>query len=223
MPQFDIGENALGYEARFSPPPFSLLDQTGVLVSGLYHAFLGMHSGLDSFTVEEQTENALAPGIAVALGERGTYTFRFDYIQWDLPQAWSWEWDPSPLTRGDAWLRTVAPSIVYQSQVFTYEAHGLLVNSNAGDYLLSLGSPALAGMGANAGTGLIFHMSYTDHSWYVHLMIDHSHVLPGGLFVQMVTTILGNQTAHEAMVKGIRNIFQNSLTQLGLEIITGVG
>jgi hypothetical protein len=223
MQPFDIGENQLEYQGSLATPLFVLLSNRTKVAADLYNALLGLHSGINSFSFSTGKTGAIAPTLDVDLNEYGTYHLASEQIQWRFPDAWTYEWRPTPLVRADAWLRAAVPNLTFQNHVFTYEAHGSLLSGDARNFLLGFGSPALEGLGVNDGTGLIFHFSYPSHGWYVHLLVDHSHVQPEGLFIQMVTTIEGGGIDYEQTTSWIKDLFREALGRLGLEIATGVG
>jgi hypothetical protein len=203
MQPFDIGENQLEYQGSLATPLFVLLSNRTKVAADLYNALLGLHSGINSFSFTTGKTGAIAPTLDVDLNEYGTYHLASEQIQWRFPDAWTYEWRPTPLVRADAWLRAAVPNLTFQNHVFTYEAHGSLLSGDARNFLLGFGSPALEG--------------------YVHLLVDHSHVQPEGLFIQMVTTIEGGGIDYEQTTSWIKDLFREALGRLGLEIATGVG
>lgn len=221
---FDIGENQLEYEGVLETPLFALLSNRLRVVADLHQRLAGLHRGISSFSFESPADGSVDTTLTVDLQSHGTYHLGYEQIRWILPAAWSWEWNPDVLVRTGEWLRSAMPRVSFQSHVFTYEAHGWILGAgSAREFLLGLGSPALDRLGENDGTGLIFHFSYPSHNWYVHLMIDHSHINPGGLFVQMVTTIEGDLASYQETVDWMRGLFREALAKLGLQIVTGVG
>ncbi|HZG41424.1 MAG TPA: hypothetical protein VEY93_00590 [Longimicrobium sp.] len=223
MQPFDIGENQLEYQGSLVTPLFVLLSNRTKVVADLYNALLGLHSGITSFSFTTGKTGAIAPTLDVDLNAFGTYHLASEEIQWRFPDAWTYEWRPTPLMRADAWLRSAVPNLTFENHVFTYEAHGSLLNGDARGFLLGLGGPVIEGLGVDDGTGLIFHFRYPSHGWYVHLLVDHSHVQAGGLFIQMVTTIEGGAIGYDQTVSRMRDLFCGALGRLGLEIVTGVG
>lgn len=223
MPSIHVTQDQLEYVGFLSPPAFPLLSRPEQVVSGLYFAFVGLHSGLENFAVENDSQVPLSQIISVNLTDRGTYRFSSERIEWVFPEAGSWELDASVLSRGEAWLRSALPNLKFQSHYYTYFAHGWLLDGSAADFLVSLGSPELPGFGENQGTGLVFHANFPDHNWAIQLTVDHSNILPGALFVQIVTTVEGDRIDHAGTVRHIDALFHEGLKRLGLELERSIG
>ena len=222
MRSITVHQDQLEYVGLFATPAFGLLAQPDKVVSGLYHAFIGLHNGLSDFQVENAA-TGLTRDTSVTLLERGTYRFTPERIEWTYPDAGSSDLDAGVLARGDSWLRSVLPELKFQHHYYTYYAHCRLDDGSARDFLLSLSSPHLAGFGENQGTGLIFHANFPDHNWAMQVTIDHSNVVPMGLFVQCVVAISTDYVPHADTVRHIDGLFRQSLVQLGLKLVRFVG
>jgi hypothetical protein len=223
MRSITVHQDQLEYVGLLAAPALDLVSQPDKVVSGLYHAFLGMHSGLADFQVENERGTAVADTVVVNLGRHGSYRFDYERIEWTNPGAGSWELDVSALARGESWLRSVIPSLKFQHHYFTYFAHCWIDGGPARDYLLSLQSPQLAGVGENQGTGLIFRANFPDHNWAIQMTVDHSNVVSTGLYVQFVTSIAADQIPHQETVRHIDTLFRQALSHLGLQLVRFVG
>lgn len=222
MRSITVHQDQLEYVGLFATPAFGLLAQPDKVVSGLYYAFLGLHSGLSGFEIENP-EAALIHEISVGLIQRGTYRFTPERIEWTYPGAGSSELDATVLARGEAWLRSAVPELKFQHHYYTYFAHCSINDGSARDFLISLKSPHIAGFGENQGTGLIFHAGFPENGWVVQITVDHSNVVPGGLFVQCVTAITADPVQHQEIVRHIDVLFHQALTSLGLNLVRDVG
>lgn len=218
-----VGQDQLDYVGLLKAPAFGLLSQPDKVTSGLYYAFVGLHTGLSDFEVDNESSAQLNETLIVNLGQRGTYRFDYERIEWTLPNAGALELDASVLDRGDAWLRSTLPETKFQHHYYTYFAHCWIDEGTATDFLLGLSSPQLVGFGENHGTGLIFHVSFPTHKWSLQITVDHSNVIVGGLFVQLVSAIAVDQVPHQQTVRHIDDIFRKALAQLGLELVRHVG
>lgn len=223
MRTITVHQDQLEYVGLLATPALGLLSLPDKGVSGLYYAFLGMHSGLADLVVEKEGSAAVADPIVVNLGTRGSYRFDYERIDWTSPGAGAMELDVSAVARGDSWLRSALPGLKFEHHYYTYFAHCWIDEGSARDYLLSLQSPSLAGFGENQGTGLIFHANFPDHHWAFQLTVDHSNVVPTGLYVQCVSSIAADQVPHQDTVRHIDARFRQALGQLGLELVRFVG
>lgn len=222
MRSITVHQDQLEYVGLFATPAFGLLGQPDKVVSGLYYAFLGLHSGLPEFQVEN-AGTTLTHDVSVNLIGRGTYRFTPERIEWTYPGAGSSELDATVLARGEAWARSALPELKFQHHYYTYFAHCSFDEGSARDFLLSLSSPQLPGFGENQGTGLIFHAYFPDHNWSLQITIDHSNVVPTGLFVQCVTVIAANEVQHPHNVRYIDQLFRQALAGFGLNLVRLVG
>jgi hypothetical protein len=223
MLSIQVYQDQLEYVGLFATPAFGLLSQSSKIVSGLYHAFLGMHSGLAAFRNESDPDTPLIETIIVDLTDRGTYRLNTERIEWTFPAAGASELDASVLARGDAWLRSTLPSLTFQHHYYTYFAHAWVLGGSAREFLIGLGSPQLEGVGENQGTGLIFHTNFPDHGWSLQITVDHSHVLAEGLFVQAVAIVVTDRVNHRQTVDDIDRLLRESLARLGLQLERSVG
>jgi hypothetical protein len=224
MLSLEVYQDQLEYVGLFAAPVFGLLSQREKVVSGLYYAFLGLHSGLADFQVEGEGAGGLAETIAVNLTDRGTYRFSSERVEWTFsgPGGRS-ELDGSVLDRGNAWLRSTVPSVAFKEHFYTYFAHAWVIGGSAREFLIGLNSPHLHGFGENQGTGLIFHADFPDHGWSVQITIDHSNVAADGLFVQILAVVSADQVDHQQTAKGVDRLLRDSLERLGLMFTPGVG
>jgi hypothetical protein len=222
MRSITVHQDQLEYVGLFATPAFGLLAQPDTVVSGLYHAFLGLHSGLSEFQIES-SGTALARDISVSLTDRGTYRFTPERVDWTYPSAGSSELDAAVLARGEAWLRAAQPELKFQDHYYTYFAHCSIDQGSASEFLLSLASPHLPGLGENQGTGLIFHATFPEHGWAMQITIDHSNVVPAGLYVRCVTAITADHVQHPFIVRHIDELFRRALTSVGLTLVRFVG
>jgi hypothetical protein len=223
MLSIQVYQDQLEYVGLFATPAFGLLSQSTRVVSGLYHAFVGMHSGLAAFQAESNPDIPLMETVVVNLTDRGTYRLNGERIEWTFPAAGASELDASVLARGDAWLRSTLPSLTFQHHYYTYFAHCWVVGGSAKEFLIGLGSPHLEGVGENLGTGLIFHVNFPDHGWSLQITVDHSHVLVDGLFVQAVATVMMDRVSHQQTVGDVDRLLRESLVRLGLQLERFVG
>ena len=224
MLSLQVYQDQLEYVGLFAAPVFGLLSQREKVVSGLYHAFLGLHSGLTDFQVQGEEAGGLSETIVVNLTDKGTYRFGSERIEWAFPgPGGRSEMDGSVLDRGNAWLRSAVPSVTFKQHFYTYFAHAWVIGGSAREFLTGLNSPHLPGFGENQGTGLIFHANFPDHGWSIQITIDHSNVAADGLFVQILAVVNADNVNHQQTVRDVDRLLRESLERLGLPFAPGVG
>ena len=213
-----VQHNQLEYVGVFAQPALSLWGDGKAILDGLFRTFEGYHSGLNALRTIGEADAPATQGVAVSLGERGNYRFKFERIEASLFNFSDEQIAvfAQVLERGDKWVRRSVPGLVYKSHLFTYASHSALSEGTSKDYLRSLSTLQLKGIGQNLGSGVIFHADVPDRQWTVQLAIDHSLSITDGLYVQMYVFVAGDVVNYaETLSKG-RNILDSSLEQLGL-------
>lgn len=223
MLSIQVSQDQLEYVGLFAAPAFSLLSRPEQVVSGLYHAFSGMHHGLSDFEIESESHVPLSETIVVKLTNGGTYRFGSERIEWTLPSASTSDLDALVLDKAAEWIRSALPSGKFQSHYYTYYAHAWVLEGSAKDFLLGLGGPQLPGLGESQGTGFIFHGTYPAHGWTLQLTIDHSNVVAGGLYIHVVSTVMADHAPHQETVRYIDDVLVDSLKRLGLQLVRFAG
>jgi hypothetical protein len=220
MVSIEVSQDQLEYVGLLATPAFTLLSDPEKIVGGLYYAFLGLHTGLGDF----QTEGTgVLQQTVINLHTRGTYRFSVERVEWQFLGAGLWELDPSPLVRGDSWLRSAVSGLKFKNHYITYAAHTWMREGTARDFLLSHPRPHLVGFGEDHGTGLIFHGYHPDRNWSVHLTIDHSNLVQNGLFLQMVVVIAAESIDYVQTIRVMDELFRRAIAQLGLDLVRSVG
>jgi hypothetical protein len=222
MRVLDVQHAQLDYLAVLERPAFPLWANFPGMMSGLYQAFDGLHSGLADLTVEGDGRDPLSRTVVVALGEQGLFRVGYERVEAELPDYTQDDLAafPATLARGDRWMRTHWSGVVVETHCFTFSIHGVLKEGSSGDFLRSLSKINL-GIGKNLGTGLILHAVLPKTSWQLHLTLDHSSAVEGGLFVQYVVMIGDDEINYERALDAVINFLHNGAETLGLDI--GIG
>jgi hypothetical protein len=224
MRQLEIVQDQLDYVGLLAAPAFRLFSDRMALASGLYHAFQGYHSGVDSVTFESDPTQPLREVCEIDLDDYGAYKVTVERIEWTRLDAWTWALDCALLARGDAWLRSLrAGHAVMHSHYFTYTAHATTLLGVGRDLLLELGAPALRSLGESDGTGLIYHARLSPGNHPVQLTIDHSHEAPNGVYLELIVSLETDLLDYEKIGSWLLDILNRSIGELGLQVITGRG
>lgn len=217
MTTLHVQQAQLDYVAAFAVPAFPLWENVPAMLGGLYGAFDGLHSGLADLIVEGSEADPLGRKVLVSLGAHGSLRVGYDRLEASIPLVGK---PPSRfrdvLVRGDAWLRASWPAAAVHTHYLTIGIHAVLAPGTSVDYLRSLGGPVLSGIGDDLGTGFIFHVAPPMSQWQVHLTLDHSPLVEGGLFVKYVVTIPVDQIDYPAAVEQSDALLVNALASLGL-------
>jgi hypothetical protein len=217
MTKLHVHQAQLDYVAVFAVPAFPLWENVPAMLGGLYSAFDGLHSGLADLSVEGSEADPLGRKVLVSLGAHGSLRVGYDRIEASTPLVGA---APSRfrdvLVQGDAWLRTSWSTAAVHTHYLTFSIHAGLDHGTSVDYLRSLGGPVLTGIGDDLGTGVIFHVAPPVGQWQVHLTLDHSPLVEGGLFVEYVVTIPVDQIEFPAVLTHSDAILVNALASVGL-------
>lgn len=222
MRVLDVQHAQLDYLAVLERPAFPLWANFPGMMSGLYQAFDGLHSGLGDLTVEGDGRDPLNRAVVVALGEQGIFRVGYERVEAELPGYTHDDLGafPATLARGDRWMRTHWSGVAVETHCFTFSIHGALNGGSSGDFLRSLSKINL-GIGTNLGTGLILHAFLPRTGWEVHLTLDHSSVVEEGLFVQYVVMIGDDEINYERALEVAISYLHKGAETLGLDIGTG--
>jgi hypothetical protein len=219
----DISQDQLDYVGLLTVPMFHLFTGASSVASGLYYAFLGLHSGADAITVDANPAQPSQMNCAVALSDRGTWRLSLERVDWTLPRAYTWELNSDVLARGDAWLRTAVRGPLLRSHYFTYTAHLFPLEGTAQDVLTALRTPTLKGFGESYGTGAIYHVYLAPRQWTVQITVDHSQHFTGFLFFQMIVAVEQDALDYTQIGGDLFRLMHQAFMATGLDVVTGVG
>lgn len=218
-----IGQEQLDYVGLLTAPMFYVFRDSASAASGLYYAFLGLHAGLDSITVEQDPAQLSQVAAAVSLGGRGTWRLGLERIDWTFPHASRWELNSEILGRGDAWLRTIVRGPLLRNHYFTYTAHLFPQGGTAQDVLAALGTPTLPNFGESFGTGAVFHTFLSPRQWTVQITVDLSQQVVGGVFFQMIVAITQDTLDYNEIGLELYGVLRQALAATGLNVDMPVG
>jgi hypothetical protein len=223
MRRMHIYQDQLDYVGLLTVPMYHLFTSTPAVASGLYYAFLGLHSGTESITVDADPAQLPQMTCAVTLGQWGTWRLSLERVDWTLPHASSWKLDSAVLARGDTWLRTAVRGPLLRNHYFTYTAHLFAAEGTAHDVLASLGTPALENLGESYGTGAIYHVFLASHRWTVQITVDHSQQFTGGIFFQVIAAMEQDAVDYTQVGVDLYALVRQVLITTGMDVEMSVG
>lgn len=223
MRRMHIYQDQLDYVGLLTVPMYHLFTSTPAVASGLYYAFLGLHSGTESITVDADPAQLSQMNCAVTLGQWGTWRLGLERVDWTLPQASSWELGSGLLARGDAWLRSAVRGPLLRNHYFTYSAHLFAEEGTAHDVLAALGTPALKGLGESYGTGAVYHVYLPPQQWTIQITVDHSQQFTGGIFFQMIVAMEQDAIDYGKIGVDMYTMVRQVLITTGMDVVMNVG
>lgn len=224
MQILNVQQAQLDYVATFAEPAFALWTDVPGMMGGLYHAFAGLHAGLGDFAVEGDDREPVARKVVATLGHQGFFRVGYDRVEAVLPNYTRVDLAEysSTLARAATWLRSQESATVIDGHYLSFSIHAGLGVGSSVDYLRSLGGRELPGIGESLGTGLIFHAVIPTSQTQVHLTIDHSTFIEGGLFVQHVVTFATDRIVDAEWLNWSTHTLDRALQGVGL-MFPGVG
>lgn len=213
-----IQMNQLDYVAAFSRPALSLWGDGARILQGLYDAFHGLHQGLNDITVEGDPGHPAQQSVTVAIKPNAYYRFRFDRVEAQMVNFSEAQLATLPdiLARGDRWLRESIPSLAYQSHVLSYSSHSRLEGATSSDVLAGLTRTNFPMLGESAGAGIIYRSELPSRGWRTQLTIDHSLVVPDGLFVYFEVLVNADQIEYTEALTFARHLLDGAMYSIGV-------
>ncbi len=174
-------------------PALSLWGEGGTIARGLYEAYQEFGVSLNDISALN-SDSVGGQGAIVKLGERSQLTFKFDrieatvrnYLKDDLLAF------PGLVARCEDWLRAAVPNHQFAFRVFEVNVHASLNDGTAESVLRGLGVRELDVNAVSRSHGASYHFTYPDLRTRVDLLIDHSLVVIGGLYVHFGMVIEGD-------------------------------
>jgi len=218
MPTLTVNYNQLTYSGTFVKPAFDLLSGK-IAGGGLFDVFSPFGIALNSISEEGLLSNPSTLAINVYLGNLGNYKLKLDGVEWKainfddeaIPKF------PEVLQAASDWLRASVANFSFKSHVFIYNSHCAMSEGNAKEFLLALGYKSPVILGEELGNGLIHNWFSAELGGSVQFLLDRSKAVQGGLFVQFIVVIEGDQIDYRMLSEKGYGILATELSALGFE------
>ncbi len=219
MRTLTVNRNQIEYVGTFERPAFSLVGNTRIM-EGLYDAFSVYQVALADFRLDTGATLATDFGVNVSLKSLGQYRLRFDRVEWtvinfvdeDFPRL------PDVLKRGEIWLRSVEPTLLFKTHTFAYGAHCHLSEGTAQEFLLGLPGNYDISLGESLGNGLIYNWYDARVGGRFNLVIDHSLSVKDGIFIQLVSVIESDRIGYSEVTLIGQSALNEALSRIGLQL-----
>lgn len=211
--------NQLDYVAAFSRPALSLWGDGARILQGLYDAFDGLHQGLNDITVEGDPAHPAQQSVTVAIKPNAYYRFRFDRVEAQMVNFSDAQIAmlPDIVARGDRWLRASIPSLAFQSHVVSYSSHSKLEGTKSSKVLAGLTRTTFPMLGESTGAGIIYRSELPSRGWRTELTIDHSLVVPDGLFVHFEVLVTADEIDYGEALSLARQLLDGAIASIGVK------
>lgn len=211
--------NQLDYVAAFSRPALSLWGDGARILQGLYDAFYGLHQGLNDITVEGDPAHPAQQSVTVAIKPNAYYRFRFDRVEAQMVNFSDAQIAmlPDIVARGDRWLRASIPSLTFQSHVVSYSSHSKLEGTKSSKVLAGLTRTTFPMLGESTGAGIIYRSELPGRGWRTELTIDHSLVVPDGLFVHFEVLVTADEIDYGEALALARQLLDGAIASIGVK------
>jgi hypothetical protein len=204
------------YIGLFSKPAFALYGSADKLWGGVFNIFDPYQVSLGDMQNASTSLNPSDQIITVYFGRGGDFKFKFDRIEVTAPGDQEFKSMPEILNRTDVWLRSAVPEFSFQTHLFSFASHNMLSEVTSQEFLLGFSEIDIPEIGTSEGTGLIFHWDIPDQHWRAQLTIDHSTVVPGGLFIQFLIRSESDKVDYITSMEKGEELFTKALSNIGL-------
>jgi len=217
MTKLIVHESQLSYQGFFARPVLSLWGEARVIVSGLFDAFAPFGVTLGDF-VSENSPNLGDQSVEVDMGDKGTFSFKFDQVEWSLDDFLNIDTGdvPTVLSRGVEWIRGRVAGDLFQTHLFTYAVHGVVEGIAPATFLSRL-PHFVTGIGQDIGNGQILNIELDQHA-RAQITLDHSYSVPDGLFIQQNLIVRVDRFDYSGVLTLASNTFQAVLNALQLQL-----
>ena len=218
MPALSVQRNEVTYTGLYVQPPFALWGEGAKILEGLYGAFASSGVTLADIRSESGGGSVADEAVRVNFGGQASFRFKFDRIEASLGSFTDSDLDgfASLLSLGDGWLRSAAPDLRFSSHLVSYSAHCALADTTSTTFLSRIPTPNLAAFGQGRGNGVIWHGE--SGSTRLQLLLDHSILVQGGLFIQFIMIYLEDRVSFLEMLAVAREKLSSVLEELGLQL-----
>ncbi len=218
--QVSVEQNQLRHTGFFTRPLLGLWGDGKTLLQGLYGAFSPYGATIANIRNESTSLSPNDQVVSVSLGLNKIHRFRLDrtettvtnFSQEDLKAF------PELIAASERWMREAVPSFAFGSHVFAYAAHGRPRGESVEEMLKALGPSAPSVGGTDRGTGLTFHWELPDSGWRTQLAIDHSILIPEGLFIMFTLRVDADSLDYGKLAEEGRKYLDGVMNEVGLSI-----
>jgi hypothetical protein len=214
----DIKSNQVDYLGIMGRPAFSLWGEERLLLSTLYEAYRPYNVRLENIVGAGTTDSAGDQGVTVNLGARTSFRFRFDRVDARMTNFLTSDLEALPgiIDAGVTALRSIGSEISFTSHIISEFSHSSLSQGRAEDFFRDVGVGPDLRLGESRGNGIIFHFDLPGKQWQVHLTIDHSLSIPGGIFLQYQIVIEADKVDYALILSDARQLLRTALSKIGL-------
>lgn len=220
MIRANVQTNQLDYVAAFSRPALALWGDGARILQGLYDSFEGLHQGLNDIKVEGDAAYPAQQAVTVAIRPNAYYRFRFERVEVQMVNFSPAQLASLPdiLSRGDRWLRSSVQYLEFQSHVVSYSSHSKLEGATSSDILAGLTGAAFPILGERTGTGIIYRSKLPSRGWRTQLTLDHSLVVPDGLFVYFEILMSADQIEYGEALSFAQQLLDGAIANVGVQL-----
>lgn len=215
--------NEASYIGRFSKPLLQAWGAGEALLRAIYEAFSPYGVSLANVRVENGLRSLGEQAIVVQFGNWATYRWRLERVEFTLANFSEEQLGLAAqiLAAGDRWVQHIAGGPPYASHQISYLGHARIEGATSRELLMGLPRFTLRDVGDDLGSGTIFHWYDPQKGWNGTLMLDHSQVLPDGLFTMLSIVVSSGSLDYPRVMIECRSCLDGLLAQMGLKFKTG--
>lgn len=220
MHKLSIQRNEANYTGLFAEPPFTLWGEGAKILEGLYRAFRPFGITLADIRSDHGSGSLADEGVSVHVGSQASFRFKLDRIEASINSFTTADLESFAdlLSFGEQWLRGAVPGLNFSSHLFSYVCHGAIDGTTSSAFLSQLASPQIHAFGQCRGNGIIWHGDIERQR--VQLALDHSILVPEGLFLQFILVTLDDVVDYAQILRTARERLSLGLGEIGLEPVS---
>ncbi len=223
MRQLTVILNEASYLGRFAKPLLSAWGTGQTILQGLVEAFSPQGISLSNVRIEDGSRSLGEQAIVIQFGNWANYRFRMERVELNLVNFSEEQLSQASqiLVAGERWIKTMTEQVSFESHQLTYVGHLSIEGMTSTELLVQLPHFKLSGVGSDLGAGCVLHWYDPDRGWNGTLMLDHSQVIPDGLFAMFSVITKSQSLDYPSAIIESRRYFTDLLGQFELKLDAG--
>lgn len=220
MNKLALVQSQASYVGTFAKPLLGVWGMGQPVLQAIFDAFSPLGVSLADIRLEEASRSPADQAIVVQFANWATYRWRLERVELTLFNFS--EEQLRDLARilhaSDLWVKRMAGDFSFSSHQFSYFGHSTIEGMNSREFLARLPHVQLRTSGDDLGAGMIFHWLDETKRLSTSLLVDHSQVVPLGLFTMFSAVLTVSELDYMNVIIELRGGFSDLLAQLGLEV-----
>lgn len=217
MHRLHVVQNEVTYKGGFNGPLFQLWGSGAPLLEAMYTSLSPFGISLANIRSEELSKSPSDQSIVVQSGN-WMYRWRIERVELTLSNftGEGLRLLPKLLNANDEWMKKMGVPVVYSFHQFSYAGHLTVEELTSQEVLEPLPHLRLGDGQDFRAAGQILHWSDSVQGWQGDLVVDHSQVVPDGLFLLYSGMAKEWKLDYNSLVNSLQERLDILLSRLGL-------